>query len=80
MRVTVNVFANLKDYYDSRFELELEGRASVSDVIDKIRSIKPEADYILSHSRYAVADNIVEKNFYLSDGAEVYIFPPSSGG
>ena len=77
MRVTV--YAVLKDYFDSSFNLE-ENLSSVEELKNKLEQIKPQSASVLNASRFAVNDEFVNLDFKIKEDDSISILPPSSGG
>ncbi|MDH5680115.1 MAG: MoaD/ThiS family protein [Spirochaetota bacterium] len=80
MRVTIHVYASLKDYFSPVFNLNLPERATLADVISEIISQKPESSDTVHSCRLAVNQNYVDQNYILQGNEEILLFPPSSGG
>jgi molybdopterin synthase sulfur carrier subunit len=79
MRVRVQTFAALRDYFPKDFEMEWGG--------DTIRTLRQalatrnlDAIKILQASRAAVNDEFVDDAFKLREGNVIFFYPPSSGG
>lgn len=80
MDIRVNVFANLKDHYESVFTLEVPNGANVEHILDELALKRPESLQILQSCRIAVGEDLVDKHYSLQENEEVFLLPPSSGG
>lgn len=75
----IEVFAALKDYFDSEFEIT--GNASSIEAVKAILvNLQPSAIDILDTCRFAVNDEFIDNDFQLQDSDTISIIPPSSGG
>ena len=84
MRIHVRLFASLRDRFPSddrgRGEIELDDRASLAELIERLEIPDPLAQMVLvdglqePRSREERARRIIE------DGQTVSIFPPVAGG
>jgi molybdopterin converting factor small subunit len=75
----VTVYAILKDYFDSSFDVK-EKFASVEDLKRKLEEIKPQAAPVLNACRFAVNDEFVNLDFKIKEDDNISILPPASGG
>ena len=75
----VAVYAVLKDYFDSSFELN-HPVGTISEVKEKLLQINPKAASLLNLSRFAVNDEIVGDDFKINAHDLISILPPASGG
>ncbi len=73
-RVTIKLFASLRDGRFSVDTVEFERSPSVVDVIRYLRISQKEAALILVNSRHA------DLSTALNDGDTLAIFPPVGGG
>lgn len=80
MFVKIKLFAALKDYFDSSMQIELKSQATIQDLLDTLININPKAKDVLTTTRFAFNNQIVDLNCPLNDQAEIFIYPPSSGG
>ena len=80
MDIKVNVFANLKDHYDPVFTLELPSDARVENLLAQLAQQHPASQGVLRACRIAVGEDLVDKNYSLTENEEVFLLPPSSGG
>ena len=77
MRVTV--YAVLKKYFDSSFNLE-EKFSSVEELKYKLEQLKPQSAAVLNACRFAVNDEFVNLDFKIKEDDNISILPPASGG
>ncbi len=73
------VYASLKEYFDSSFNLG-EHPKDISELKEELIQINPAAANTLNLARFAVDDTFINTD-YQFDGTEIIsIIPPSSGG
>jgi len=75
----VQVFAMMKDYFDERFELDMNIK-NIIDLSEKLIDINPKSKSLLPACRFAVNNEFIDQNYIFSDNDIIYIIPPSSGG
>ncbi len=75
----VTVYAVLKDYFDSSFNLN-EQFSSVEELKDRLEQIKPQSAAVLKACRFAVNDEFVNLDFKIKEDDNISILPPASGG
>jgi sulfur-carrier protein len=80
MKVKIKVFAVLKDYFDTDFELDVNEGLKVADVIDIIMIRNTMALPVLRKCRVAINENFVQTDYNVQENEELFIIPPSSGG
>ena len=81
MKVEVKFFALAQQQAGREsLEMELAESATVADLRRQIASSIPELADLLDHTMIAVNHKYVANEEILSDGAEVAIIPPVSGG
>ena len=80
MRVHVNFYAVLKDYFSSVREYAFTPGQNISDLRLLLKTDVPQSTEILSVCRVAVNNNIVADEYALKVGDVVDVLPPSSGG
>jgi molybdopterin synthase sulfur carrier subunit len=80
MKITIHVFAALKDYFDHEFSIETEKNTPVSFVLEKLTIINPAAKLVLSKSRIAINEKFVSSQHLIKNEERIFIIPPSSGG
>jgi sulfur-carrier protein len=79
--VTVRLFAAFQEAIATdRMQISLPDRATVRQVYDYLVSDYPGLEQWRSLTRYAVNLDFVEPDTLLSDGDEVALIPPVSGG
>ena len=80
MKVQVQIFGQLKDYFSDLHEVDIENGQSVAGLKVKLLELNASATEILDVSRWAIGDAFIELNTILTENVEVCILPPSSGG
>lgn len=75
----IQVFAILKDYFDSEFALDTLPE-NISELKEVLCKLNPEAEAVLDISRFAVQDEFIESDYRLQANDTIIIIPPSSGG
>ena len=73
------VFAALKDYFDTEFELTTNA-SSIAALKAILANLQPSAVDILDTCRFAVNDEFIDNSFQLQESDTISIIPPSSGG
>ena len=80
MKVTICVFAGLKNYFSNEFNMELESSYSIHQLVEKLQVMSPLSKSTLSICRFAVNDSFVSTEYILKNEERLCIIPPSSGG
>ena len=81
MKVRVKVFAVLKDMLErAELELELPPGASCSDVVDRLGKQFEFLTPTLRRCLVAVNGEYAAGDAFLTEGDEVAVLPPASGG
>ena len=81
MRVRVLFFASLKDIVGSReLPLEVADGSTISDLLSQLESNYPRMKDYRSVILTAINEDYVDKTARISEGDEIAIFPPVSGG
>ena len=81
MKVTVRFFAILKDRAGvAETTLELPGPATVATAVGQLAARFPDLEKDLHRVAYAVNRSYVRHDAMLSDGDELALIPPVSGG
>lgn len=81
MRVTVRLFALIREKAGTdSLALDLPDGAVVEQAIDAIRHEHPVLAPYLDNLRFSLRMDFVEGDATLSDGDEVVLIPPVSGG
>lgn len=80
MKISIQNFAILKDYFSSLLELEVSDTATVADAIQQLKVLNPKATKVLDSCRVAVDEALVDQEFGLKEGSTLFLLPPSSGG
>jgi molybdopterin converting factor small subunit len=84
MRIRVRLFANLRDRLPSddrgRGEIELDDRATLADLIERLEIPDPLAQMVLIDGLQVPRSREERAKRILEDGQTVSIFPPVAGG
>ena len=81
MRVSVRLFAVLRDRAGvSELTLEVPDGATVAEVAEALAARFPAVGEYLRHVAYAVNREYVQAGTKLTDGDELAVIPPVSGG
>lgn len=81
IQITVRFFATAKDAVNrSEATIELPAASNASDVLTYFTSRYPAMKELRSFIRVAVNEAYVDLDFKLSNGDDVAIIPPVSGG
>ncbi len=81
MEVTVLLFAGLKDAIGvDRIEVELSDQADINALWSHLEGEHPEAASYRGRVAFALGDRLVKVDEPLTDGVEVAVLPPVSGG
>lgn len=75
----VEVFAQLKEYFDKTFAVPLSV-GNVSELKAYLIGQQPEAASVLESCRFAVNDEFINNSYQLKENDRISIVPPSSGG
>lgn len=80
MKIKIQSFAELKEYFNAELSLELEPGVAVSELILKLEELNSKAIPALKRSRIAVDMEFVTRDYKIKEHDIVYLVPPSSGG
>ena len=81
IEVTVKLFAAYQEAYNQpELQLTLPNTTKVEDLLEKILQEKPQLEQWRDVTRFGVNLQFVEGNTLLSDGDEIVLIPPVSGG
>lgn len=80
MKIKLTVFARLTDYFERERELELGAGATIRDAMDVLAGEVAAARPVLDSCRAALGEEFVALDTALSEGVELFLLPPSSGG
>src|SRR6185436_8340554 len=81
MHVNLLFFATLKDIVGARqLQLDVPAGATVNDLWERLESRYPKLGPYRSVALTSVNEEYVDRAVTISDGDEVAIFPPVSGG
>ena len=81
MKITVKLFAAYQEAYEQpELEMEVETGISVVEVGDRIRAPHPHLAELAAVTRYGINHAFVDPQQPVSDGDEIVLIPPVSGG
>lgn len=81
MRITVKLFARLRELAGrDTLEYELAEDATVSDLIHNLQTEHPDLAGVAARTIVSLNRDFVDLQTHLTDGDEVALFPPVSGG
>lgn len=80
MKVTIQVFAGLKDYFQPEFHLNLDEKVTVGSLKQRLLELKPQAGPLLEVCRFATNNEFINDSHTVSENDIICFFPPSSGG
>jgi molybdopterin synthase catalytic subunit len=81
MRIHVKLFAILRERAGvSDIDIELSPAATVSDAAGRLSETYPQLESFLPRVAYAVNQSYAKHDTALSDGDELALIPPVSGG
>ena len=80
MKVSITPFAVLTEYLKEVVSIEIPAQTKVSELLHSLANMYPNASAILQECRVARNNEILSLDALISDGDELLIFPPSSGG
>ena len=75
----IHVYAGLKDYFSSEFELEAIAH-NTDELKLRLLDINGQAGQILDSCRFAVEEGFIDNAYKLKANDTVIIIPPASGG
>ncbi|MBY0427238.1 MAG: MoaD/ThiS family protein [Cytophagales bacterium] len=78
-KIKVRVFAVLKEYMDTEFDMEGDF-STIEEISQSLQQRFPRAIPVLRLSRFAVDQAFVDTSYILKNNDFIYIMPPSSGG
>jgi molybdopterin synthase sulfur carrier subunit len=75
----IHVYATLKDYFSSEFEL-----ATIAHNTEELKrdlvQLNDQAEQLLNSCRFAVEEGFIDNDYKLKENDTVIIIPPASGG
>ena len=81
IQITVKLFAIFQEVFATdQMQITLESGAPASQIFDRLVSQQPHLEKWRSLTRYAINLNFAESHTVLSNGDEVALIPPVSGG
>lgn len=78
-QITVRYFAQFADDAGRESEIVSTNSEQVTGIVDFVRSKYPDMRWD-AHTRFVVNDEFVPPDHALSDGDELLLFPPFTGG
>ena len=79
MRLTLQMFGSLQDYYPSKFEIDAACQTA-AELRSELARRNESARELLESCRFAVGDELISDQSMLRPQSRVLVFPPSSGG
>ncbi|MFO7448088.1 MAG: MoaD/ThiS family protein [Ignavibacteriaceae bacterium] len=80
MKIRINTFAVLKEYFEHSFEIEVNDLNTINDLKEELVKIKPQAQGLLNICRFAVNNTFVNNKAVIYENDNIFVIPPSSGG
>jgi molybdopterin converting factor small subunit len=80
MNLKIQVFANLKDYFDREFTMDVPEGSNVAGLLELVGALNPRSAELLNKCRVAVNEEFVDGDTVLHADGVVILLPPSSGG
>jgi sulfur-carrier protein len=80
IKITIQVFAVLKEYFEEKFEINISEQSSCMAILSLLGKLQPQATGLLSKCRVASEEAILDNNYTFNNNDKIYIIPPSSGG
>lgn len=80
MNIRIKTFAVLKNYFQEEIELQVDPGSNILDILERLDKLNPKANHVLSHSLFALDEEMVDKTARLKEGDLLCILPPVSGG
>jgi sulfur-carrier protein len=80
IKITIQVFAVLKEYFEEKFEINISEQSSCMTILSLLGKLQPQATGLLSKCRVANEEAILDNNYTINNNDKIYIIPPSSGG
>jgi len=76
----IHVFAALKDYMPTEFELDVSTAHTIVGVQELLKKKFPKAEELLSACRYSTESEILSTEQEITNYENIFVIPPSSGG
>lgn len=76
----IHVFAALKDYMPTEFELDVSAVKNVSDIGELLKRQFPRAAELLNTCRYSSESEMLTVEQEITNYENIFVIPPSSGG
>lgn len=80
MKIKVEVFGPLTEFFDSSFLFEVGKGDTVDDLIMELVNTEVIAKELLVASAIALDDEIIDKDYELKENDNITLLPPPSGG
>jgi molybdopterin synthase catalytic subunit len=81
MKITLKLFARLREVVGTNnLQYEVADKATIADLIEKLQRDYPPLAQAAAHTIASLNRDFVEMDTPLSEGDEVALFPPVSGG
>jgi sulfur-carrier protein len=81
LKITVKLFAAYQEAYgQTELEMEVGPDTSVGTIGDRIRAPHPSLQALASITRYGINHAFVDAQTPVTDGDEIVLIPPVSGG
>ena len=81
MQITVRLFSSARDVANTdRLDLDLPATSTIADAASALTNRSPALSPLLARCAFAVNREYVRGDHLLSDGDELAILPPVSGG
>lgn len=80
MKATIHTFAILKEKMPAKFDVDVGANTKVSGVIESIIAQHPDCLELMTSCRVAINEEFVNRDFKITEGTNLYLLPPSSGG
>lgn len=76
----IHVFASLKDYMPTEFELDVSSVKNIVGVRELLKSKFPQAQELLNACRYSSETEMLSVEQEITHYENLFVIPPSSGG
>lgn len=80
IKLHIEVFAMLKEYFSPHFELEVPSHIRGDELLAYLAHQQPAAASLLRKCRIASAETMLDEKHLFTEDSAVYLIPPSSGG
>lgn len=76
----IHVFAALKDYMPTTFDLDVSSVQNISGISELLKKQFPKAEELLNTCRYSSDTEILSVEQEITNYENIFVIPPSSGG